>query len=79
MRVKPVLRDGGTQPAHQVLIIPHIVPGQQHRSEHLLGLEQMVEIGAAVACAGWAAARWIERRGIVGETRVAQIEHACEV
>ena len=43
MGVKPVLRNGGTHPAHQILIISNIMPRQQHRSEHFLGLEQMVE------------------------------------
>ena len=69
--------DGCAQAAHQVLIILHIVPGEQHRPEHLLRLEQMVQIGAAVARAGRAAARRVQRRGIVGEARVAQVEHAA--
>ena len=65
------------QAAHQVLVVLEVVPGQQHRAEHLLGAEQVVQIGAAVAGAGGAGAGRVERAGIVGEAGVAQVEHAA--
>ena len=40
--------DGLAQAAHQVLVVPEIVPGQQHGGQDLVRLDQVVEVGAAV-------------------------------
>ncbi len=53
-----------------------IVRGQQHRAEDLAAAAQMVQIGAAVAGAGRAAAFRVERRRVVGMARIAQVQHA---
>ena len=69
--------DGGAEAAHQGLIVGQIVPGQQHRAEHLAGLEEMVEIGPGVAAAGGAGAGGVERARIGGEAGVAQVDDAA--
>src|SRR5258708_11211084 len=44
--------DRAAQAAHDVLIIMHVVPCQQHGTKDLLAADQVVQIGAAMVAAG---------------------------
>src|SRR5262245_61100211 len=57
--------DGVPQSAHDVLVVPQIVPRQEHGSENLLGTNEMVKIGPAVVSASGTDALIIDRSGIV--------------
>ncbi len=48
-RREPALGDRGAQPGHQLLVVVQVVPGQQHRGDDLAGLEDVVQVGPAVA------------------------------
>src|SRR5690348_8089951 len=40
--------DRAPESLHQFLIVMQVVPGQQHRTQHFLGLDQVVEIAAGI-------------------------------
>ena len=55
--IQPPAFNRSTQILHQLLVEGEIMPCQQHGSKHLIRLEQVVQIGAAIMGAGraWAA------------------------
>ena len=57
--------DGGAGGAHQLEVVVQVVDGEEARTERLLALEEVMQVAAAVALAGGAAAGRVERR--VGE------------
>ena len=53
-----------------------IMPGQQDRAEHLVGAEEVVEVGAAVLGAGWAGARGVDGGFVFLVAGVADVQGA---
>src|SRR3546814_2896508 len=54
-----------------------IVTAQQDRTKHLLGLEKMMQVGAAVVGAGRTGAVGVERTRVVAVAGVEQVEHGA--
>src|SRR3546814_1826356 len=73
----PAGRDGIPQPGHELLIVMQIVTAQQDRTKHLLGLEKMMQVGAAVVGAGRTGAVGVERTRVVAVAGVEQVEHGA--
>jgi hypothetical protein len=51
--------------AHQVHVVVQVVHAGQHRAEHLAAAVEVVQVGAAEAGAGGAAAGRVDRRSSV--------------
>src|SRR3546814_10982368 len=75
--LQPAGRDGIPQPGHELLIVMQIVTAQQDRTKHLLGLEKMMQVGAAVVGAGRTGAVGVERTRVVAVAGVEQVEHGA--
>ena len=69
--------DRAAQAAHDVLVVMHVVPCQQHGTKNLLAADQVVQIGAAMVAAGGAGTVFVDRPGIIAVPRVAQVEFAA--
>src|SRR5258707_3298168 len=65
--------DRAAQAAHDVLVIMHVVPCQQHGTKDLLAADQVMQIGAAMVAAGGAGTVVVERPWVVAVPPVAQI------
>src|SRR5258706_4839514 len=57
--------------AHELLVVVQVMKRVQPRAEDLVGLLQVVEVGAAEVAAGDAAALLVERRDVVAVARIA--------
>lgn len=44
--------DGGADAVHEFLVVMQVMLCQQHRSQHFIGLEQVMQIGAGIAVDG---------------------------
>src|SRR3546814_7303132 len=71
------LRDGGTHPGHELLVVPEVVQGPQDRRQHLVAAVQVAQVGARIAAgAGLAAAALLDRTDIALVLRVADAHGA---
>ena len=62
---------------HDLLEIVHVVPSQKHSSDHLIGAEDMMQIGARLVAAGWTGAVFVQRPRIVSMSRMLDVYGAA--
>src|SRR5690606_19743779 len=73
-RLETALGDRLAHGGHQRLEESDVVPGEQHLAEDLLGLHQVVQIGPRIVAAGRAVAGLVQRRLVLGEAGVLQVD-----
>ena len=73
-RRKAPLADRGAHAGHQFLIVGEIDLRQQHGAEHLVGADEMMQIGARIIARRRARALLVERARVLGMARIAQID-----
>src|SRR5665213_2505822 len=66
--------DSCARSGHEILIIREIDRRQQNSSEHFVGFAEVMEIGARIGARRRMRTLHVERPGIVGMTRVCQID-----
>src|SRR5438477_109610 len=64
----------GWKAAHDILVIVHVVPCQEHGTQNLLAADQVVQIGAAMVATGGAGTVFVDRPRVIAVPRVAQVE-----
>src|SRR5690606_34099492 len=60
--LEPALLDRSAHVGHQLLVVPEVVQGAQHRPQHLVAAVQVAQVAAGIAAAaGHAAAAGLDR------------------